>query len=135
MPTHFDGYEIKITETLGQKIATVNTATFSIDVFPYKASDFLMQATQDEYGFVPDSEVAIFYSKSIPDIELLREGILNGVVGLIKSTDYSVVLEFEYPARDMLIYHAGELTLLEDPFWTEDRLLLFEDIPYKFKSP
>ena len=131
----FEAYQVKITETLGQKRATVSNDSFSIDTYPFRASDFLIQATLDDYGFAPDSEVSIFYSNAIRDIELLREIILKGVIGLIKTTHYSVALEFEYPARDMLIYHAGELTLLEDPFWTEDRLLLFEGIPYKFKSP
>lgn len=131
----FDDYQVKITETLGQKRATVSKGSFSIDTYPFRASDFLMQATMKDYGFAPDSEIAIFYGRAIRDIELLREIILKGVIGLIKTTDYSVALEFEYPARDMLIYHADELTLLGDPFWTEDRLVLFEDIPYKFKSP
>ena len=65
----------------------------------------------------------------------LRDIVLRGAIGLMRTTDYSLVLKLHSPSRHVLVYHDSELTLLEDPFWTEDRLLLFEDIPYKFKSP
>lgn len=98
----------------------------------------------EEYGFVPNLLMPIFYSRSEAvwvmnngewDLPPLRDVILQGVIGLISTTDDSIALFLDNPERDVLIRHAGELTLLEDPFWTEERLLLFEDIPYKFKSP
>ncbi len=98
----------------------------------------------DDYGFVPNLLIPIFYSKSETvwikvngewDIPPLRDVILKGVVGFLKTTDDSIALFLDNPERDILIRQAGELLLLEDPFWTEDRLLVFGDIPYKFKSP
>ena len=93
----------------------------------------------DEYGFVPNLLIPVFYSRSEAvwikvngewDIPPLRDVILQGVIGLITTSDDSIVLFLDNPEREVLIRHAGELSLLEDPFWTEDRLLLFENIPY-----
>ena len=64
-----------------------------------------------------------------------RDVTLKGVAGLIKTTDYSFVVEFSDPTRDVLIYHDGELTLFQDSCWTEERLRLFDGIPYKFGAP
>ncbi|MCY3780621.1 MAG: hypothetical protein OXG78_09960 [Chloroflexi bacterium] len=97
----------------------------------------------EQYGFIPNLLMPIFYSRSEAiwiknngewDIPPLRDVILKGVVGLIATSDDSIALFLDNPERDVLIRHDGELTLLEDPFWTEDRLLLFEEIPYKFRS-
>ena len=52
------------------------------------------------------------------------------VLGLIKSTNYSLILELDVSEREVLIRHDGKLTLLDDFFWTEERLRLFADIPY-----
>jgi len=131
----FDDYEIKIMERLGEKKTTVYKNHISIDTFLYNPPDFMKQIARDDYGFVPNFMMSIFYSKVIRDIQPLQDVILKGVVGLIKTTDYSIVLEFEDPTGEMLIYHASELTLLNDSRWTEERLLLFKDLPYQFKNP
>lgn len=139
----FGDYEIKITKTLGHKRATVDNGPFSIDIYYDNPPEFIKQIEKAEYGFVSNYRMPIFYDKSEAiwvkssggwDIPRLRDVILEGVVGLIKSTYYSMALELCEPTRNVLIRHDGELTLLQDPFWTEDRLLLFEDIPYKLKS-
>ena len=98
----------------------------------------------ENYGFVPNLLMTIFYSRSEAvwiknngewDIPPLRDVILNGVVGLITTTDDSIALFLDNPERDVLIRHNGELSPLMDPFWTEERLLLFEDTPYTLKNP
>ncbi len=140
----FDDYEISVSETFNQKRTRVDAYPYSIDVFPYNPPEFMKQLAKEHYGFVPNNLMPVFYSKKEQfwvknngewDLPALRNVILEAVVRLIKSRDYSLVLELDNSERHVLIYHDGELTLLEDPFWTEDRLLLFEDIPYKFKSP
>ena len=140
----FDDYEIKVRETFNQKQSTVYAYPFSIDTLPYNPPEFMKQMANEDYGFVPNFNVPIFYSKSEEfwvknngewDLPALRNVIFKAVIGLIKTTEYSMVLKLDNPTRNVLIYHADQLALLEDPFWTEDRLLLFEDIPYKFKSP
>ncbi len=92
----------------------------------------------DRFGFVPNLLMPIFYGSSEAvwiknngqwDIPPLRDVILKGVIGFLKTTDDSIALFLDNPERDVLIRHGGELKLLEDPFWTEDRLLLFKDIP------
>lgn len=96
----------------------------------------------DKYGFVPNLCMPIFYSKSeeiwvknngVWDLPPLRDVILQGVIGLLTTSKDSIALFLDNPERDVLIRHAGELSLLEDPFWTEDRLLLFKDIPYTMR--
>ena len=140
----FGDYDIKITETLGRSRATVYSGSFSIDVYHDDPPDFIKQIEQAEYGFVSNYRMPIFYDKSVTvwvnssggwDIPRLRNVILMGVAGLIKSTNYSMALELCEPTRNVLIRHAGELTLMDDEFWTEDRLLVFADIPYTLKSP
>ena len=140
----FDDYEITVSETFNQKRTSVYAYPFSFDTFPYNPPEFMKQLAEERYGFVPNYLMPIFYSKNEQywvknngewDLPQLRNVILKAVVGLIKSSDYSLVLKLDNSDRHVLIRHAGELTLLEDPFWAEDRLLLFGDIPYKFKSP
>ena len=98
----------------------------------------------DRFGFVPNLLMSIYYSRSEAvwiknngewDIPPLRNVILKGVVGFLKTTDDSIVLKFDNPERDVLIRHNGELSLLIDPFWTEERLLLFADTPFTLKNP
>ena len=139
----FDNYETKVRDTHSQKRTTVYKDHFSIGIFPFNPPDSMKRTARDDYGFVPNRNMPIFYSKSKAvwvknngnwDLPLLRDVILKGVIGLIKTTNYSIALAFDNPRRDVLIYHAGELTLLEDPCWTEERLLLFKDIPYTFRN-
>lgn len=140
----FDEFVIKVGGVIGNRRTTVDKYPFSIDAIPSKASGFMKRMSMDNYGFVPNLLMPIFYSKSEEiwvknngewDIPPLRDVILKGVVGLIATTDDSLALFLDNPERDVLIRHANQLTLLEDPFWTEDRMLLFEDIPYTLKSP
>ena len=140
----FDDFVLMVVGTIGNRRTTVNKSPFSIDAFPVGASERMRRMRMANYGFVPNLLMPIFYSRSEAvwikhngewDIPPLRDVILNGVVGLITTTDDSIALFLDNPERDVLIRHDGELTLLEDPFWTEDRLRLFEDFPYKFKSP
>jgi len=136
----FDEFVIKV----GDRRTTVDKYPFSIDAIPSRLSGFMQRMSMDNYGFVPNLLMPVFYSKCEEvwikhnggwDIPPLRGVILNGVVGLITTTDDSIALFLDNPERDVLIRHDGELSLLKDPFWTENRLLLFEDIPYTLKSP
>ncbi|MCY4537966.1 MAG: hypothetical protein OXE52_07015 [Chloroflexi bacterium] len=138
----FDDYEISVIETFNQKRTSVYAYPFSIDTFPYNPPEFMKQMAKEDYGFVPNFNVPIFYSKSEEiwiknngewDLPPLRDVILKGVIGLLKRTDYSLVLKLDNSTRHVLFRHADQLTLLEDPFWTEERLRLFKDIPYTFK--
>ena len=119
----FDDYEITVSETFNQKRTTVHVHPFSIDTFPYNPPEFMKQLAKERYGFVPNYLMPIFYSKSEEfwvrnngewDLPSLRNVILEAVVELIKSSDYSLVLELDNPDRHVLIYHAGEFTLLRD---------------------
>ena len=139
----FDDYEISVSETFNQKRTRVDAYPYSIDAFPYNPPEFMTQLAKESYGFVPNYLMPVFYSKreqfwirhnSEWDLPPLRNVILEAVVGLIKSSDYSLVLELDNPDRHVLVFHDGNLTLLEDPFWTEDRLLLFEGLPYMLKD-
>ena len=100
--------------------------------------------SMDNFGFVPHLLMPIFYGKREAiwvkvnggsNFPPLRGDILQGVIDLITTTDDSLALFLDNPERDVLIRHAGELTLLEDPFWTEDRQLQFKDMPYFLKRP
>lgn len=139
-----DNYEIEITESSGKTYAAVEMDALSIELAPKKFDPNLSQRYQpwidDRFGFVPNLSMyvlhkKIFWTRDGERDSPLRDIVLQGVIGLIRSADYSLALKLDSPSRNVLIYHDNELTLLEDPFWTEDRLLLFEDIPYKFKSP
>ena len=140
----FDDFAIKVGGAIGDRQALVDKGPFSINANRSNLPDHIKRMEMDDYGFIPNIRMPIFYSKSEAvwikdnggwDIPPLRDVILKGVVGLISTTEDSIVLFLANPERDVLIRHAAQLALLEDPFWTEDRLLLFEDIPYKFKSP
>ena len=140
----FDDFMLMVVGTIDDRRTTVNKSPFSIDAFPVNSSERMRRMRMENYGFVPNLLMPIFYSRNEAiwiknngewDIPPLRDVILKGVVGLIATTDDSLALFLDNPERDVLIRHDGELSLLEDPFWTEDRLLLFGDIPYKFKSP
>ena len=140
----FDDFVVKVGGASGNRRAIVEKGPFSIIAKRSNLPDHIKQMEMDDYGFIPNIRMSIFYSKSkavwkqvngVWDIPPLRDVILKGAIGLVSTTEDSIVLFLTNPERDVLIRHAGELTLLEDPFWTEDRLLLFEDIPYRFKSP
>ena len=135
----FDDFVLKVVGTIGNRRTTVNKSPFSMVAKPSTASEFMKRMNMDDFGFVPNLLMPIFYSKSEEiwtkvngewDIPPLRDVILQGVIGLITTSDDSIVLFLDNPEREVLIRHAGELSLLEDPFWTEDRLLLFANIPY-----
>ncbi len=139
----FDVYAIEVTGGFRHQQSTVDQGPFSIDTFPYNPVEFMKQRARENYGFVPNFLMTIFYSKSEAkwvkhngewDIPPLRNVILKGLLGLIKATDYSIVFHLDNPRREVLIRDAGELRLLEDPFWTEERLLLFADISHTFTS-
>ncbi len=139
----FDDYIFKVTGDSWYQVSTVDQGPFSIDTKTYKPVEFMKQRARENYGFVPNFLMTIFYSKSEAkwvkhngewDIPPLRNVILKGLLGLIKATDYSIVFFLDNPERDVLIRDAGELRLLEDPFWTEERLLLFADISYKLSN-
>ena len=134
----FEDYEIEEIEgVVGQERVTVVKQRMSIDTFRYLPPEMIKQIMHDTVGFDPNIMIAIYYSRPALDVEALRNDVLKGVVGLIKTVNCSLSVNFEDPSRYVLNYHAGVLTLLEDPYWkcwTEDRLHLFEDIPYKFKS-
>ena len=85
-------------------------------------------------GFDPNIMIAIDYHNPSPDIEELRNEVLRGVAGLIKTLNCSLALTYQDPY--VLKYHADTLMLMENPhlkYWTEARLRSFADIPYKFK--
>ena len=135
----FDDFVLNVVGTIDNRRTTVNRSPFSIDAFPIGALEVLRRWRLDKYGFVPNLLMPIFYSKSEEiwvknngewDLPPLRDVILKGVVGLIATSEDSIALFLDNPERDVLIRHDGELTLLQDPFWTKDRLLLFKDIPY-----
>ena len=79
------------------------------------------------YPFLPNCNVDLHYTKgrgilrkkNTEYIIPARDMTLKGVAGLIKRTDCSLVLEFGDPKRDVLMYHAGELTLFEDTCWSQ----------------
>ncbi|MCY3780847.1 MAG: hypothetical protein OXG78_11105 [Chloroflexi bacterium] len=121
--------------------ATIERYAFQIGTFRYHPSR--LSGGDDKYPFLPNYHIDMFYTKGrgIPlkthgayDVSI-RDDTLRAVAGLIKTTDYSLVLEFSDPKRDVLMYHAGELTLYEDSCWTEERLRLFDGIPYKISAP
>lgn len=96
-----------------------------------------------QYPFLANCHVDLHYRKGRGILEKrnavhvvpARDDTLRAVAGLIRTTDCSLVLEFSHPRRDLLMYHAGELTLYEDSCWTENRLALYAGIPYKFCAP
>ena len=139
-----DSYEIEITEASGKTYAAVEMDALSIEITPKKFDPHLSQRYQpwmdNRFGFVPNLSMyvlhkKIFWAKDGERDTPLRDIVLQGAIGLIRATGYSLALKLDSPSRNVMVYHAGELTLLEDPFWTEDRLLLFDDIPYRFMSP
>lgn len=138
-----DNYEIEITEASGKTYATVEMDALSIEISPKKFDPHLSQRYQpwmdNRFGFVPNLSMYVLHKKIywVKDGERdspLRDILLQGAVGLIRTSDYSLVLKLDSPSRFVLVYHDGELTLLEDPFWTEGRLRLLLDIPYIYRS-
>ncbi len=137
----FDDYEIKTQVRYGEINCLVEVHPFSIDFKPYRPARVAWAEYDiDNFGFVPNFQIVIFYSRSAQnwiqnnggyDIPPLRNPVLKAVLGLIKSTDYSLILRLDEREREVLIRHDGKLTLLDDPFWTEDRLRSFADIPYE----
>ena len=121
----FDEFVIQVGGVNGNRRTTVDKYPFSIDAKPSNASEFMKRMRMDDYGFVPNLLMPIFYSRSEAvwiknngewDIPLLRDVILKGVVGFLKTTDDSIVLFLDNPERDVLIRHDGELSLLKDPW-------------------
>ncbi len=137
----FHEYEIKTQEYYGQTHCLVEVYPFSMDFKPYRLPYVTWVEHQlDSLGFVPNYIIPIFYSRSAQnwvqcnggwDIPPLRNVVLKAVVGLLKSTDYSLILELDEPEREVLIRHDSKLTLLDDSFWTEERLRSFAGIPYE----
>ena len=75
---------------------------------PSTASEFMKRMNMDDFGFVPNLLMPIFYSKSEEiwtkvngewDIPPLRDVILQGVIGLITTSDDSIVLFLDNPER------------------------------------
>jgi len=137
----FTEFEIKTQMHYGEIHCLVEEYPFSIDVKPIR----LPYVTWAEYyidsiGFIPNYTMPIFYSRSAQnwvkynggyDIPPLRNIVLKAVIEVIKSTDYSLILKLDEPEREVLIRHDGKLTLLDDFFWSEERLCSFADIPYE----
>ena len=132
----YDDFEIEYIEGVaGQERVTVEKPRMSIDAYRFYSPEPIRQFKIDTIGFDPNLMIAIFYQKPTLDIEELRNEVLRGAAGLIKAVNCSLVVSFQ--DTDVLNYHAGALMLLEDPhikYWTEERLRLFSDIPYKFES-
>ncbi|MYD09852.1 MAG: hypothetical protein F4X02_07380 [Chloroflexi bacterium] len=130
----FDDFEIEEVEVVvGQERVSVVKPLMSIDTFRYFPPELIKQIMHDKVGFDPNIMIAIYYRKPTPCIEALRNDVLRGVAGLIKTINCSLAVSF----TDMYVlsYHDGELMIMENPhfkFWTEERLRLFADIPYKF---
>lgn len=121
---------------LYQERVTVERQLMSIDAYRYYSPEPIKQIKRDILGFVPNLMIAIFYHNPSLEIEELRNEVLRGAAGLIKTIHCSLAVSFQ--DTDVLNYHADRLMLMENlhvKYWTKDRLLLFEDIPYKFKSP
>lgn len=133
----FDDHTIEEVETFGQERVSVVKKHMSIDTLRYSPPEMIKQIKRDIVGFDPNIMISVYYRKPVLDIEALRDDVLTGVVGLIKTTTCSVSVNFEDPSRYVLNYHAGILILMEDPHWkcwTKERLRLFADIPYKLKG-
>ena len=148
----FDNFDVKIGDVSGKKYGGVERGILEIDTFASDPLQYLSFQPKYQskwtrhgykYPFLPNYSMSIHYRRG-RGIPLKRNGAYNvpardvtlkGVAGLIKTTDYSFVVEFSDPTRDVLIYHDGELTLFQDSCWTEERLRLFDGIPYKFGAP
>ncbi len=140
----FRDFDTQAAEVISNRYTTVNMYPYSIDANYVNPPDFIGRIRMADFGFIPNLAIPIFYSKAEQvwvnhngqrDIPQLRDVILRGVVGTLKAIEDSLVLRLDNPERHVLIRHAGKLTLIEDRFWTEDRLRLFQDIPYEFKTP
>lgn len=137
----FKDYEIKTWLLYDQLRYSVDKYPFSIDVMPSRpAIVSWAEHYIDDFGFIQNFSMPIFYSRKAQDwiqvnggwdMPVLRNVVLQAVLEMIKSTDYSLVLELDEPEREVLIRHDGKLTLLDDHFWTEERLRSFADIPYE----
>ena len=133
----YDDYEIEEAGGLVyQERVTVERQRISIDAFRYYSPERIKQIKLDTLGFDPNMMIAIVYQNPSLEIEEHRNEVLRGAAGLIKTINCSLAVSFE----DMYVlsYNEGVLMLMENPhlkYWTEDRLLLFAGIPYKFKSP
>ena len=147
-----DDYDSEEEEWSDNDYVRINTESFTTDTFTFDPTEYHSEPPKyqtkwtkrgDKYPFMPNYSLSVHYRKGrgIPVKKNgayfvpARDMTLKGVVGLLRTTDYSLVLEFSHPKRDVLMVHAGELTLYEDSCWTEDRLRLFEGIPYKFCAP
>ena len=139
----YEDYEIEISEASSGTSANVEMDGLSINVAPWEFDPQLPLRYQggvdDRYGFLPNTSMYVLYKKKFwrKDGERdtpLRDVILHGTMGLIRRMDYSLVLKLDSPSRIVLAYHDSELSLFEDIFWSDDRLLLFKDIPYRFKN-
>ena len=132
----YDDFEIEEAGGLVyQERVTVERQLMSIDAYRYYSPEPIKQIQRDIIGFDPNLMIAIFYHNPSLEIEELRNEVLRGAAGLIETINCSLAVSFQ--DTDVLNYHADTLMLLENPrlkYWTEDRLLLFGDIPYKFKS-
>ena len=131
----YDNYEIDEAGGLVyQERVTVERQRISIDAFRYYSPEPIKQIKLDTLGFDPNLMIAIIYHNPSLEIEELRNEVLRGAAGLIKTINCSLAVSF----ADMYVlsYHEGELMIIQNPhfkYWTEERLRLFADIPYKFK--
>jgi len=149
----FDNCEVKIDEAADRTSVSFDNDSISIFAMrkdPIENSlkyapkyQWRFARNRHKYPFLPNCSLTVNYRKG-RGLPLKRNGAyfvparddtLKGVAGLIKTTDCSLVLAFSDPTRDVLMYHAGELTLYEDSCWTPERLALFEGIPYQFSAP
>ena len=131
----FDDFEIEyIGGVVGSERVTVARQLMSIDALRIYPPELIKQIKREILGFVPNLMIAIFYHNPSLEIEELRNEVLRGAAGLIETINCSLAVSFQ--DTDVLNYHADRLMLLENPhfnYWTEARLRLFADIPYKFK--
>lgn len=146
----FDDRETKIDERLTgtpprKTWAHVERDAFEIRAHQYDPLRWAEKWKRDgaKYPFLANCHVDLHYrrgrgilqKRNAVHVVPARDDTLKAVAELIRTTDDNLLLEFNEPKRDVLMYHASELTLYEDSCWTEERLRLFEGIPYKFSAP
>ena len=132
----FCDFEIeKVEGVVGQERVTVEKEKMSIDTFRYYSPEPIKQIKRDKIGYDPNIVIAIYYVKPLLEIEELRNEVLRGAAGLIKTIYCSLAVSFQ--DTYVLNYHDGILILEEYPHfkcWSQERLRLFADIPYKLKG-
>ena len=131
----YDHFEIKCVGGIAyQERVTVEKPLMSIDALRYYSPEPIRQRQRVKFGFDPNIMIAIFYTNPSLEIEALRNDVLRGLAGFIRTVncDLAVAFQDDY----VLNYHAGVLTLMEYPhieWWSQERLSLFADFPYELK--